>query len=177
MQAVCSPACAMKYNRQRNEAKALAAKRARKRAGRERLEWLKTPSEVMKEAQREFNRWVRERDHGRPCISCGAKSLREPLTGGAWDCGHYRSTGAAPELRFTEINAHRQCKRCNRDLAGNAVAYRRGLIERIGEERVAWIEGDHQPARWRKADFQKIRDHYRKEANRLARERRKGEGQ
>ena len=60
-------------------------------------------------------------DAGRPCISCFDY---KPLS-----AGHYRSTRAAPELRFDAKNIHGQCTRCNIDLAGNRGGYREGLIE------------------------------------------------
>ena len=110
-------------------------------------------------AQNAFNTFIRVRDRDMPCISCG-NNEEKGLVGGSFDCGHYLSTGAAPELRFTEDNAHKQCKRCNRQLSGNAIKYRIGLIEKIGEYRVSLLESyNHQP-RWRWDDYKRVYDWY-----------------
>ena len=73
------------------------------------------------------------------------------------DCGHYRTVGAMPMLRFHPDNAAAQCVRCNRDLSGNAVEFRRGLLARIGQARLAFIEGPHPPAHWTRDDLREIR--------------------
>ena len=77
-------------------------------------------------AQSAVNAYVRARDEGRPCISCGEM---KPL-----QAGHYWSVGARPELRFDEANIHGQCHRCNIDLAGNREAFRAGIVDRLGSE-------------------------------------------
>ena len=77
-------------------------------------------------AQSAVNAYVRARDEGMPCISCGEM---RPL-----QAGHYWSVGARPELRFNEANIHGQCSRCNVDLAGNREAFRAGIVDRLGSE-------------------------------------------
>lgn len=77
-------------------------------------------------AQSAVNAYVRARDEGMPCISCGEM---KPL-----QAGHYWSVGARPELRFDEANIHGQCSRCNIDLAGNREAFRAGIVDRLGSE-------------------------------------------
>lgn len=77
-------------------------------------------------AQSAVNAYVRARDDGKPCISCGEM---KPL-----QAGHYWSVGARPELRFDEANIHGQCSRCNIDLAGNREAFRAGIVDRLGSE-------------------------------------------
>lgn len=125
-------------------------------------EAMKSKGQLTKEAQQAFNAWIRHRDHGKPCISCSA--LPAQKRGGTMDAGHYRSTGSCPELRFDEHNCHAQCVRCNRDLSGNSVDYRRGLIRRIGLAEVERIEAHNSPARLSKDDLRKLRDDYRKRA-------------
>jgi len=80
-------------------------------------------------AQNAVNAYVRARDEGMPCISCGEM---KPL-----QAGHYWSVGARPEMRFNEANIHGQCSRCNVDLAGNRDAFRAGIVERYGSEELA----------------------------------------
>lgn len=150
----CSMLCAIKYADQLKEKRERQGKQAR-------IEKLKTASDYRKEAQTAFNAYIRERDAHLPCISCGAASVANHLTGGSWDCGHYRSTGAAPHLRFDERNAHKQCKRCNRDLAGNVVEYRKGLVRRIGAEAVEALEADQSTRKYSAVELKALRDEYR----------------
>lgn len=164
----CSPKCALELV----QMDAQKAQRAKDRATREQL---KTASDYRKEAQAAFNSWIRLRDVDQPCISCGDYSPNDSR-GGAWDCGHYRSTGANPELRFEPLNAAKQCKKCNQHLSGNVVNFRIGLRNRIGDEDLAWVEGAHKAKHYSKDDLREIRDHYRREARRLKKEReQKGE--
>src|SRR5690606_23788830 len=118
-------------------------------------------------AQVEFNRYIRMRDQADACISCGTLSWDEKVTGGGWDCSHYRSIGANPELRFEELNAHRACKKCNKYLSGNIVNYRIRLEGKIGLDKLAWLEGYHPPKRYRIEELIAIRDKYRAKCNEL----------
>ena len=83
------------------------------------------------------------------------------MTGSRWDAGHYRSVGACPELRFEPLNIHRQCVKCNRNLSGNAVEYRIRLVQRIGAEKVAWLEGLHAPCKYNVDEIKAIKAKYR----------------
>lgn len=116
----------------------------------------------MKRAQSAFNAYIRERDKGLPCISCGNETKRgEGITGSAIDAGHYRSSGAHPSLKFEEFNCHAQCVTCNRYKSGALSEYRIGLIHRIGIDKVEWLEGPHEPKRYRKEDYQAIEAEYK----------------
>jgi len=96
----------------------------------------------IKKAQTEFNRWIRERDKGLPCISCGR------IHQGQIHAGHYKSVGAHPELRFNELNCHAQCSPCNNNLSGNIINYRINLLQKIGIDAVEWLEGPHLPQKY-----------------------------
>lgn len=152
---------------QAEKAKRAAAKKARAAAKverasiRARKEAIKTIPVLIKEAQREFNAYIRARDADKPCICCGLP-LGTGEVGGAFDCGHYRSTGSASHLRFDERNAHAQRKVCNRWGAGRAVDYRIGLVARIGLEAVEALESDNTPRKWTREELIAIRDEYRK---------------
>ena len=89
-------------------------------------------SELLKRAQTIFNRYIRERDKDLTCISCGSWANAQ--------AGHYMSAGHHSALRFNENNVHRQCAKCNTFLHGNLINYRKGLIKRIGEEKVRELE-------------------------------------
>jgi len=152
-QQVCRPTCALKKVRQEK-----VAERAKVR---NRKEAIKTIPDLIKEAQREFNAYIRARDRDQPCICCG-KPLGDGDVGGAYDCGHYRSTGSASHLRFHENNAHAQRKQCNRWGAGRAVDYRIGLVARIGLSAVSALEADNTPHKWTREELIAIRDTYKK---------------
>lgn len=135
-------------------AQAVDAKNAAKRDRERRME-VKPLSYWMKRAQAAFNAWVRARDAGKPCISCGKYHQ------GQNHAGHYRPAGSNPELRFEPDNCHLQCSPCNSHLSGNLTAYRPALIAKIGLERVEWLEGPHEPKRYRKEDYQAIEAEYK----------------
>ena len=99
MQSVCGPDCAREFARDKRERDDRKKQREEGRQTRARLEELKTLPQLHKEAQKEFNRYVRLRDAGLPCICCDERLTDTNLTGGGWDCGHYRSVGSAGHLR------------------------------------------------------------------------------
>lgn len=155
--------CLVTYGR------AESAKKERKEV-RQRKEKLKTRSDYIKECQIAFNAYVRNRDYDRPCISCGAL-LGTGRVGGDADCGHYRSVGSAPHLRFEPTNAHAQCKKCNRYLGGRAVDYRLGLLGRIGLEAVEKLEADQEPRHYSIPDLIALRDEFRLKTKELHKQR------
>lgn len=156
LQAVCSAVCATRKARADS-----AAKRAQERTQtRVRREALKTIADRIREAQKEFNAYIRLRDHDQPCICCG-HSLGAGDIGGRFDAGHYRSTGSAAHLRFDERNCHGQRKACNRYGAGRAVDYRLGLISRIGLAEVEALEADNRSHKWTHEELISIRALYR----------------
>jgi len=114
------------------------AKNAAKR-DRERKMEVKPLSYWMKRAQNVVNRYVRVRDANLPCISCG----RPPEWGGQWHASHFRSVGAASNLRFNLKNIHKSCSICNSHLSGNIMHYRPALIEKIGYSEVERLESDN----------------------------------
>lgn len=160
---------AQQAKKERTEAKAArAAAKVERAETRRRKEALKTIPDYIKEAQVAFNAYIRARDAHKPCICCG-QPLGAGEVGGAFDCGHYRSTGSASHLRFDERNAHAQRKACNRWGAGRAVDYRIGLVARIGLEAVESLDTSNTPHKWRREELISIRDTYRaklKEARR-----------
>lgn len=117
---------------------------------------VKPLSYFTKQAQTAFNAFIRERDKDEPCISCGR------FHEGQYHAGHYRTTGANPELRFDEDNCHKQCAPCNNHLSGNIENYTPRLIEKIGQERFDRLMGSHELQKWKREDYELIRDHYRK---------------
>lgn len=164
----CGPDCAQalaEIARKAQKARETRQERAQDKIKRESM---KTYPQLIREAQKAFNSFVRLRDQlaGHPCISSG-----RPLdwSGNAVDAGHFRSTGSAPHLRFNEDNCHAQSKHDNQYLAGNAVDYRINLVARIGLDRVEALEADNTPRKWSHDELRGIKEHYQ----RLVRERKK----
>jgi hypothetical protein len=122
---------------------------------------LKSLGELHKEAQPEFNKYIRLRDKGKPCISCQRHHT------GQIHAGHYRSVGAAAELRYNENNVHAQCAPCNNHLSGNAIDYRINLINKIGIKAVEELEGPQEPKRYRRDDIIAIKSKYKALAKEL----------
>lgn len=143
------------------------AEKAGRKRRKERLAELRPAGYYKAQAQQAFNAYIRARDADLPCISCGETSPPD-LHGGQWDCGHFKTVGANPELRFEERNAHKQCKSCNAG-AGKYTAkeatvaqrYEAGLVARYGQEYVDWLNGPHEMTNYRREDFIRIRDEYR----------------
>ena len=166
LQKVCGLECAVKHSDLLNAKKAVKAIKADRHETKQKLDAMQTHPQLVKKAQTAFNGFVRARDEGKPCISCG-KPLNGPQLGGAFDCGHYRSVGSAPHMRFVEDNAHGQCKHCNMHLAGNHVAYRLRLIERIGLKRVEQLESDQTLRKYTREGLIQLAAEYREMTRRL----------
>lgn len=156
---------AAKSAQRRAKAERIAAQEDRK-VIRQRKEAIKTRSDYIKEAQIAVNAYVRERDKGKPCISCGCV-LDSSVVGGGFDAGHFRSRGSAPHLRFDERNIHGQCKRCNRHLHGNVTDYRAGLVSRIGMDSLQGLEADNEPRKHSIEDLKQIIATYRQKIRTL----------
>jgi len=141
------------------EARRIKAQHEAEKADRKRLaekkKQVKPLSYFIKQAQQAFNEFIRYRDRHLPCISCGRHH------DGQYHAGHFRTTGANPELRFNEDNCHRQCAPCNNHLSGNLIAYRPALISKIGQSRFDALMGPHELPKWKREDYIRIRDEYR----------------
>lgn len=157
----CMAAHGLEKARQQRERKAEREAKAKRANIRKRKEALKTKGDWAREAQREFNRWVRLRDKDLPCISCGRHHQ------GQYHAGHYRTVGANPELRFEPLNCHKQCAPCNNHKSGNIVEYRINLVQRIGRDAIEWLEGPHDPKRYTVEQLQEIKRKYAKMAREL----------
>lgn len=94
---------------------------------------LKTKSDYIKILQILINKYVRIRDKGNGCISCGRFNVEE------FHAGHYVPT-TYQYHRFNLNNIHLQCSYCNTHLRGNIIEYRKNLIKKIGLEEVEYLE-------------------------------------
>lgn len=80
---------------------------------------------TIQKVQAKCNEYIRLRDEGKPCISCGEfKQLQ---------AGHFYAVGGYAGLRFDEININGECMRCNCFNGSHLIAYWDNLVERIGQ--------------------------------------------
>jgi len=166
-QKVCSPSCAIVFagtQRQAREAK------ARNKLLREGREALKTNSQLKKEAQAQFNRYIRLRDEkeNTPCPTCGTFSPSYKGRGGNWDAGHWLSRGSHPEHIFDEQNVVRQCKKCN-TYGFSSARFRQAIIDRFGQDAVDRLEGPNELPRYRAEDFRRIKKEYAEKCKEISR--------
>lgn len=165
-QRVCaSLKCARGYVKKLN-AKRTAEWRERKRA-------VRKLSEFRADAQKAFNAYIRARDAHLACVSCG-EANPPMLPGGQWDAGHFLGRGAYPELAFEELNCWRQCKSCNG--GGGKFAHKERMVNqryeeelrrRIGDEKVDWLKGPHDPKKYTREDFERLKVEYRQKRKEL----------
>ncbi|VVN22926.1 hypothetical protein PS682_04493 [Pseudomonas fluorescens] len=163
-QAVCGEIeCAIAHG-QSEKGRAIAGKALAEVGRRDikvRKEKLKSSADHLKDTQHAFNAWIRARDADLPCISCGRHH------DGQYHSGHYRTVGANPELRFEPLNAWKQCAPCNNHLSGNLINYRISLLQRIGEEKLAWLEGPHEAKRYTVDELKAMTADYRAKTKEL----------
>jgi hypothetical protein len=95
---------------------------------------LLTIQDYIKLTQQTFNKYINLRDKKLPCISCG-----KPITGRV-NASHYFNANNHWNVRFNEFNVHSSCITCNQYLSGNLIEYRKGLINKIGEEQLTLLE-------------------------------------
>lgn len=117
---------------------------------------LKPLPKLMKDAQQVFNKYIRTRDEGLACISCGSDKANQ--------AGHWISVKQSSTLRYHEWNVNLQCAGCNLYLHGNQVMYRMGLVNKIGEKAVAELESIYTNQRlkkWTRDELEEIINKYK----------------
>lgn len=131
IQLVCSPKCALEYNKNKQEekeSKEWAVEKKKIEAS------LKSRGDYENELQTEINLICRLIDQGCTCISCSKV--------GKMSAGHYHSRGKNTTLRFNLHNLNIQCFSCNGPMSANIINYNKGLRERYGNEYQKYVEID-----------------------------------
>jgi hypothetical protein len=131
LQSVCSARCAHKKVKL-TKAKEREEFKARKAALKKRSEWEDECRKIVQKIAR-----IRDRNDG--CISCHLPATWD----GQWHGSHFRSHGACSVLQFHLWNIHKSCSQCNLHKSGNIAEYRPRLIEKIGQDRVDWLESQN----------------------------------
>lgn len=148
---VCSFDCAVAYGKKTAaKAEARKAKEVKAKERKQKSDFRKTDTKWLK-ANAEFycNKYIRLRDAGNGCISCGTHNPNI-----VYAAGHFIPKGRCLPLRYNELNIHLQCNEyCNRRLSGNLIAYEAALRIKIGDKAVDWLKGPHKPVRYRAEDY------------------------
>jgi len=148
-QSTCSLNCAIEQAAQKKS----QAWKERKKVLKDELT---TVQDLMKVAQQVFNKYIRLRDEGNLCVSCG-KTIN-----GVRHASHYLSAGGHSAVRFNPDNVWVSCFKCNVMLSGNGIEYRMRLINKIGVERVEWLENNGSIAKkWTREELQEIIKEYK----------------
>lgn len=101
-----------------------------------------TYSSLLKKAQAAFNSFIRNRDQGKPCISCGSYNTAH--------ASHFYAAGSYTGLRFNELNCHLSCVSCNTYHHGNIHEYRKRIVDRIGKENLDKLDQAAALSRYKK---------------------------
>jgi len=110
---------------------------------------------LLEKTQKVVNAYIRKRDEGLPCISCGGVGNQ---------AGHYFTVKGYSALRFNEWNIHLQCAGCNMFKHGNQAMYRIGLVERIGEKAVKELEFEavnNRVKKWQRSELEELIEKYK----------------
>lgn len=151
-QKACSPKCAIEYAR---ASRVYFDMTKKKKAA-------PTMADERALTQGAFNAYIRKRDEGKRCISCG-------IDYGQMQAGHYRTRAAAPQLAYNTYNVHLQCSQCNNSKSGNIVPFRAALIDRIGAERVEALENNDERAGYTVEYLKRLRKIFAERARHLDR--------
>ena len=152
----CSPLCMQDYAA-KNVSKLIAKgkqERRRETAVMKASMLDKDLSHQKKITQQVFNKFIRLRD-GSHCITCNKKVNRQI------HCGHFKTVGARPDLRYHPFNAASQCSICNNHLSGNIGEYMPNLLKKLGREDFESIQ-KNRGLKYTIEDLKIIRSYYQR---------------
>lgn len=110
--------------------------------------------------------YIRLRDKGKPCISCGTKWRKD------FHCCHFYKSELYSTLRFDETNLHGGCPKCNLYLDGNESGYRVGIINRFSKGFLSLLDSKalldkHTKHKWSRIALEEIREYYKNKLKEL----------
>ena len=95
-----------------------------------------------------FSAWIRKRDHGKPCITCGKRTELQ--------AGHFVKRQHM-SVRWDERNVHGQCVRCNHFLNGNDGEYAYAILNLYGQWTLDQLMGmKHKTAKFTRSDLEEL---------------------
>jgi len=104
--------------------------------------------------------YIRLRDKGKDCISCGIQYLED------FQAGHFYKAELFSNLKYDELNISGQCRQCNLRKEGNESGYRSGIIQRYGFEHLRYLDEKAKAYKqnhfeWDREQLIEIRDYYK----------------
>jgi len=110
--------------------------------------------------------YIRERDKGKDCVSCGIPYLED------FQAGHFYKAELYSNLKYDEFNISGQCKKCNLRKEGNESGYRAGIIQRYGFEHLRYLDEKAKAYKqnnfeWDRVQLIEIRDYYKQKLQEL----------
>jgi hypothetical protein len=121
LQVVCGVKCSIEYNKTKKEKQAVKFKEYEQEHRNE-----KKLKASLLNTKVQVHEYVRLRDKGKNCISCGTAWTPD------FQCGHHYKSETFTTLRFNLDNLHGQCQRCNLFLEGAFDNYALNMPFRIG---------------------------------------------
>ena len=114
--------------------------------------------------QEVFNEYIRLRDEGKPCISCGQGKVLQ--------AGHFYPVSGYDGLRFNEDNVNGECAGCNCFDESHLIRYYDNLRLKIGEERFEALkrqaeEYKRNGYKWSRSELLELIEKYREKVNNL----------
>jgi hypothetical protein len=159
----CKPECGAVLARRAQAKQREAKERQAKAEHREQKRKVERLADLLARVQRDCNAYVRARDAGLPCISCGQHSTR-------MEAGHWKPVGrTSSPARFHPDNIQNQCHSCNVHGGGGLhPGYLPNLIARIGEDRARAVEKLHgSTVKWDRDALEQLAKWFRAETRRL----------
>ena len=125
----------------------------------------KNTSQLIKQLQPIFNKFIRLRDKGKPCISCG-------LHKDNMQCGHYFAVGSCSGLRFDEDNTASECVKDNNFNESHLIGYGDNLLLRIGKDRLRGLKQraeayKREGVKWSRIDLREKIEYYKEKVKEL----------
>ena len=109
-----------------------------------------------------FSAFIRARDSKDSlfkCISCNqTKSTRD----GNLQAGHYFKSEMYSGIRYNEWNVNGQCKSCNLYKEGNRQGYQKGLLRKIGKDKLDMLDNmKNNKSKWGRFEYQILIEEYK----------------
>lgn len=123
-------------------------------------------SQLVKKLDSVFSQYIRLKDAKdgiATCVTCGTKDEWKNMQN-----GHFVSRGKY-STRWSELNCHVQCLRCNVFLKGNYINYTLYMIDRYGREKVDELKSESMElAKFSSQQLKEMIDFYSGEVKKLS---------
>ena len=112
------------------------------------------------------HKFIRLRDKGKPCISCGGQWHSD------FHAGHFYKAELYSSLKLEETNINGQCPKCNLFEEGNESGYRVGLINRYSKGFLSLLDSKallekKKGFKWNRIELNKIQKYYKNKIKEL----------